>query len=132
MVTEAEYLDQQSKRIKARLRHSVREIGREAIEPLDMKPRIRRHPWISLGAAVGTGLLSGLGIAAAVRASRQKRSERSETQQKTRFERVQKHSLRLMQKLFTTAVIASLRPDPPTSSPQEAVEPSDVADAGVL
>ena len=60
MLSEADYLDLQAARAVDRLKLTARTLADELLEPIDVRPLIKSHPWWSLGAAGVGGFLSGL------------------------------------------------------------------------
>lgn len=63
MLDEREFLDEQARRAKARLRQTAQQASRELLAPLQLRPMVRRYPWWSLGGASAVGLLAGIGLA---------------------------------------------------------------------
>jgi hypothetical protein len=62
MPSEAEYLANQAKGAKARLRQTARTLADEILAPLSIRPCVARRPWWSLGGAAVTGFVVGLGL----------------------------------------------------------------------
>lgn len=58
MLTEHTFLRMQSTAAKARFRRHAKALTDELIAPLQLRPLVRRHPWLSLGGAMLTGFLA--------------------------------------------------------------------------
>lgn len=59
MPDEGEFLRSQAAAALARLRGTVRSLGDDLIEPLQLRGLVRKRPWWSLGAALLGGFLAG-------------------------------------------------------------------------
>lgn len=59
MSDEGEFLRQQAAAALARLRGTLRSLGDDLIEPLQLRGIVRKRPWWSLGAALLGGFLAG-------------------------------------------------------------------------
>lgn len=60
MPSESEFLNLQIESAKAHFRQTARSLGEELLEPLQLRPLIRRRPWWSLGGAAVVGFVAGL------------------------------------------------------------------------
>jgi hypothetical protein len=60
MTTEAEFLDQQAERAKARLRRHIELLGEDLLAPVDVRTFVRRRPFWSIGGAAIGGAISGV------------------------------------------------------------------------
>lgn len=62
MLSEAEYLELQASRAKARFRQTASTLGNELLAPFELRPFIQRCPWWSLGGAAAAGFVSGASL----------------------------------------------------------------------
>jgi hypothetical protein len=60
MTTEAEFLADQARRAKARLRRNVELLGEDLLAPVDVRSLVRRRPFWSVGGATIGGVIAGV------------------------------------------------------------------------
>jgi hypothetical protein len=75
-MTEVQYLQEQSRRAKASATVAVKEIKKDAARVTDPRPLLRKHPWISLGAALAVGFAATLLIGRALKHKSEKPAPR--------------------------------------------------------
>ena len=115
MLSEAEYLDLQAKRAKARFLQTANTLGNELLAPFELRPLIQRRPWWSLAGAAVVGFASGRGLR---RRGRKAGPARAAGPVAATLAMITRRARRMLSSLLGAVIARNLRPPspPPTTT----------------